>query len=137
MNRYWIWYFAGIMAPFIIKYANYMLKQSETVPMPASLEGKVMVTEQRWSFTIATLRFLFGDTALAIKTLTNFGAEWVIGAVVLDRLPVPFAADVLEMPQHIGLAFFMGLIAESLIVPPFMNLVVGWLTRSKPTTSNP
>lgn len=133
MNRYWIWYFAGIMAPFIIKYANYMLKQTETMPVPPSLQGKVIVTEQRWSFMIATLRFLFGDVQASIKTLTNFAAEWVIGAVFLDKLPVPFAVDVFEMPQHIGLAFFMGLIAESLIVPPFMNLIVSRFSQ-KPST---
>jgi hypothetical protein len=107
ISRYWIAYIIGIALPFCLKYGNYMLKQN---------------ADGRYGLLTHTLRFLFDDVATATKTLINFGGELAFGVVWIDRLPLPFA-DLKDMPQHVFFCFFLGLIAETVIVPPCINFV--------------
>lgn len=111
MNRWWLFYAVGALLPFVVKYAYYMLQQESENEF-----GKR-------SFAILTLKFLFNDQAATMKTLLTVSGEWLIGAMYVDRLPLPFG-DVFEMPQHIALSFFLGVIAEGFLVPPLIGAFV-------------
>lgn len=111
MNRWWVVYFLGVLAPMIFKYAYFMLNQP-----PVTEHGKQ-------SLLILTLKFFFNDPNAATKTVLTFAGEWLIGAMYVDRLPLPFG-DMFEMPQHIALSFFLGAAAEMFIVPPLIGYFV-------------
>jgi len=107
MSRHWILYIVGIALPFIIKYGNHMLQENP----------------QRFGLLVSTVRFLFADVPTSMKTITNLAAEWVIGAIYMGELALPFA-DLSGLPKHVALSFFLGFTAETLIVPPFISFMM-------------
>jgi hypothetical protein len=106
MNKYWIFYAAGVLLPFVLKAGHHLWNQDKQVA----------------GFWKALGNFVFADVTTSLKTVTNLAAEWVIGAILVDRLPVPFT-EPFDMPEHVALAFFAGVIAESILVPPLLNLL--------------
>lgn len=125
MNQYWLWYGLGVALPFIIKWANHMLKLDATTPLVAF--GRVI--QPRWSFVVATLMFLFNDVRVATTTVTTWAAEWVIGAVYVDKLPLPFG-PLGALPMHASLSFLLGVIGE-LIAPLVVKWIIGMLPGGK------
>lgn len=108
----WPMYIIGVAGPFVIKYANHMLNEDHS----------------RFSFLIATLRFLFEDVKVATTTVTTWAAEWVIGAVYIDHLAIPIGLD--KLPQHPSLALLLGCLGE-LIAPRLVKWIVNLIPIGK------
>lgn len=109
MNRYWLWYFVGVALPYFIKLGNYLLRK--TADHTVSL----------WRIIA---EYMVGDVQVATTSVMTLGAEWVLGAIYVDKLPMPFM-EVLDLPLHVASCFFLGAIAE-LIAPLIIRRVVGW-----------
>lgn len=116
MNKYWLVYFIGVALPYAIKMGNYLLR--------TRVDDKVTL----WH---AIAEYLFGNVQTSITSVMTVGAEWVLGAIYVDRLPLPFTPT-LELPLHVAACFFLGAISE-LIAPLLIKRVVGWFTVTDKT----
>lgn len=102
-NLNWIPWGIGWMIPFLIKYTNYLLQETEIFGAKVPLTN-IVVTDQRWGLPVATLRYLVGDTKTAIITFVAFTWQLILGAWYIDGLPLPYM-DKIIITKHWAIAF--------------------------------
>jgi hypothetical protein len=137
----WLTWIFGWMIPFVIKYANYMLQESGIIV--SMVKRQMVVMGPRFSFSVATLRFLFGDTKTATTTFLSFSLQLVFGAWYIDDLPLPYIESILpKHPKHWALGMFMSSMLEiigPLIIRELVSLAMDRVNRFRgpPSETNP
>ena len=109
INQYWAAWALGMMLPFGLKLGHYLFQHTGGT---------------KADFVKALVTFVFGDTTASLKTTLNVSGELVLGAVYIDKLPMPYMSTI-DLPLHWAAAFFFALMAE-LIVPLIVDGIVEW-----------